>query len=468
MDPVIRPKFQRAVHAIAYLFILLFTLAAILVSLHRFWQYDVFFYDFGIFDQAIWKVSRFRPPVIDHLAVGGKLIFADHASPSMFLLAPLYWITRRSEALLIAQAVSVGASALVLYRIGLVLTAQPIQALFASVAYLLFIGLQNAIIADIHEVTVMALPLMLTFWALVREKKFLYLLFLLITLGFKESTFLVGAGVGILVLVTKPRWRAIGLLTIVLSITWGILAIRVIIPAASGGSFSYQPPLPQGIGHTLAAFFDPAVKRRTLLVSLGSFAFLPLLAPAYWLLMLGDIATRFLPTNTPLRWDLGLHYSAALAPILAVATLASLAWLARLGLSARLCTLVAVAGIANALVLHQFILRGPLGLAYNPAFYRHTKNFEFLDRLVAQVPSDASVMAQNNLAVRFTHQNVFLLRDTYDDYAPDYIVLDLREGQNPNNFFGVTHLDQLVAQLSRDPKYRVVYQTQKQFVYKRE
>src|SRR3989338_7619457 len=159
-------KVEKYKDVAAYIFSLCFIAAGILVSLNRFWQYEVFYYDFGIFDSAIWSVSRFKPPIIDHLAVGGKWIFADHFNPSIFFLSPLYWFTDKQEIILIAQSVIVGASGFVLYKIGKEVIKNKFLSFSVLVSYFLFVGLQNAIISDFHEVTVSTLPLMLTFWAL--------------------------------------------------------------------------------------------------------------------------------------------------------------------------------------------------------------------------------------------------------------------------------------------------------------
>jgi len=120
-----------------------------------------------------------------------------------------------------------------------------------------------------------------------------------------------------------------------------------------------------------------------------------------------------------------------------------------------------------ALFMHQFYLHGPLALAYNRAFYLHTKNLHFLEELVNKVPKDASVMTQNNLAVRFTHQDVMLLRDNYEVYNPDYIVLDLRDEQNPNVFFGLKDKDSLLTFLLRDKNYEAIFQTEYQYVFQK-
>lgn len=469
---------------VAAIFCLLYIAAGALVSVHRFWQYEVFYYDFGIFDAAIWHVSRFRPPIIDHLEIGGKIIFADHFNPSIFLLSPLYWITSRPEALLIAQAVIVGLSGWVLYRIGKKVLKNDVLSFAVTFSYLLFVGLQNAIISDFHEVTVMTLPLMLTFWSIVANKKNLYWVFLLITLGFKESTFLLGAGIAALLWFTKPDWRKTALATLALSAVWGWATTRIIIPSISGKPYSYTPDLPQGIPAMIQAFFDKPLKIKTLLVSFGSFGFLPLLTPPMWPLVLQDFFVRFVPNNTDLRWDLGLHYSAQLAPIMGVATIIGLSNLRRVQKlsfvnKAKLWAqrtikvipndlFMALLLIAIALYLHQFKLHGPLGLAYNPAFYRHTGDFRFLDDLVSRIPKGTTVMAQNNIAPHLIHTNtVFLLRDHYATFIPMYIVLDMRQGQNPNDFFGTKKPQSILTMLQKDPNYILEYQTSEQYIFRR-
>lgn len=450
---------------------LIFIIAAATVSLNRYWQYEVFFYDFGIFDQAIWSASRFKMPIVDHLVVGGKPIFADHFNPSIFLLSPLYWFTSRSEILLIAQAVVVGLSGWVLYRIGVNVLRNWILSLSVAISYFLFVGLQNAVITDFHEVTVMTLPLMLTFWAIIRKKILWYFPLLLLTLGFKESTFLLGLGIGVFVILAKREWWRVGMVTVFLSLLWGFISIKLVIPYFSGGIYQYSSSLPNTIPETLTSLVDHPLKRRTLFYSFSSFGFLPLLDLSSWVLILQDFAARFVPKTSFTRWDLRLHYSAQIAPILAVSSVMTLSFLKKIPRVSQFLPIFCVGLILNALILHQFILHGPLGLAYNPAFYSHTKNFQFLDDLIAQIPKNASVMTQNNLAVRFTHQKVWLLRRGYGGYQPDYIVIDAREGQNPNNFFGIRpeqgELLLLIEELKNDSSYSISYQTREQYVFKR-
>jgi len=452
---------------ISYFLCILFIIAGIVVSVNRFWQYEVFYYDFGIFDQAIWNVSRFKPPIIEHFIVGGKWIFADHFSPSIFLLAPFYWLTTKSEMLIVVQTIAVGLSGVVLYRIGVHILKNKLLSLGGLICYLFFIGLQNAVVADFHELTVITLPLMLTFWAIVRWKIGYYFLFLVITLGFKESTFLLGIGIGILIFFLRRKWFKVGLITIALSILWGFLSIKIIIPIFSGGFYMYAPSLSANIFDNMIALIDHPLKQRTLFYSLLSFGFLPFLAPEFWFLLLQDYATRFIGSPCCTRWDMGLHYNAQSAVILAISTMFALRRLQRVRIISKFLPLLVVLIIGNALFLYRFILHGPFALAYNSAFYNHTKDFTFLNNLIKRIPNDIPVMAQNNLAPRFTHQKVLFLTRDYETYKPEYIVLDVRTGQNPNNFFGTKDFFGILELLRKDFKYELVYKTKDQFIFHR-
>ncbi len=450
-----------------YFFIALFTLGAILVSVNRFWQFEVFYYDFGIFDQAIWNVANFRAPIIDHFVIPGKIIFADHFSPSLFLLAPIYWLTQRPEALLIAQALAVGLSALVLFALAKHILKHSYVSAAVTISYLLFVGTQNALIADIHEVTFMMLPLMGAFYAIVLGKKKIFWISFLITLGCKESSALLGIALSIYIYFFNRSWKKITIFVGIISIAWGFLATQVIIPYFYGQKYFYTPSLNLNPFILLWSFIDEPIKRQTLFTSFLSFGFLPVLYPPAWILVIQDIAARFLQKDFALRWGLGLHYSAQLAVIMAFSSIMAINRLQKRFPIRILPIGIAVGLVGISLYLHQFKLHGPLGLSYNPAFYHNSKNFSFLEDLISRVPKGATVMTSNNIAPHMIHTHrVYLLRDVYTDFMPEYFVLDLRGGQNGNNFFGVK-IDALMAFLQKDVRYEIVYKTDEQVIYKR-
>lgn len=442
----------------------LFTSSSILVSLNRFWQYEIFYYDFGIFDRAIWLVSRFKPPIIDHLVVGGKIIFADHFSPSLFIFSPLYWLTERSEILLIAQSVVVGLSGLLIYKIGKIVTRHSFFSLAVLASYYLFIGLQNALISDFHETTVATLFLALCYYFFLKNNKKWFLLFFLLTLGFKESNFPLGVGIAISTALLNKKWIKFSLFLATISIIWGIVSIKIIIPYFSGGIYQYSVAFSPDKLNLIADLFDSPMKRSTIFYSLLSFSFLPIINPAFWFLLIQDFLVRFLSN----RVSLGLHYSALISVILAISSIYSFSLIQKIKVVKKYFFAVPFILILNAVFLYRFILHGPLALAYNPSFYAHTKDFRFLDELINKIPADVTVMAQNNLASHFTHQkNLWVLKDNYSFYKPDYIVLDVRPGQNANNFFPTRDPVLLLKNLKLDPDYLNLSNTKDQYIFKR-
>ncbi len=460
---------NRIFSIIALILCALFVIIGSIVSLHRYWQYEVFYIDFGIFDQAIWNVSRFKPPIIEHFIVGGKWIFADHFNPSIFLLSPFYWITQRSEMLLVMQALAVGLSGLVLYKIGKTILKDNFLSLTVLVCYFLFVGLQNAVITEFHELTVATLPLMLVFWAIVNKKVNLYFLFFLITLGFKESLFVTGIGIGIALFFVRKEWMRIAVITILVSAFWGFLSIEFVIPTFSKGIYIYQPVLPNGIFDKISALVDNPLKVKTLFYSFLSFGFLPIFSPSFWPLIIQDYALRFMPIGFGTsRWDLGLHYNSQSAVILSVASIFALRNLKNIKKLTIFLPFFGILFIVNALFLYRFVLHGPFALSYNAAFYKHTNDFVFLNDFLKKIPKDASIMTQNSLAARFTHQQVFLLRADYGTYQPDYILIDNREGQNPNNFFASPlNISDIIEKLKIDKNYQLIYRTKEQFLFRK-
>lgn len=460
-------KKLRVTDAVAYLLVLIFIIVGILVSVNRYKQYEVYYIDFGEYDQAIWEVAHFQAPMIDHWRLGFTPIFADHFPPSVFLLSPLYWITESKVTILVAQAIIVGLSGLVLYSIGKNLLKNKFLSISVLICYFLFVGLQNAVITEFHELTVMTLPLMLTFWAFIQKKKILYFTFLIITLGFKEVLFLLGIGIGIAVFFLNKEWRKEGIITIILSLLWGFITLKVIMPYLSPVGYLYIQNIPDGILDKIFALFDHPLKLRTLFFSFFSFGFLPLLSPSFWFMMLQDYAGRFLPENFVTRWDLGLHYNAESAVILSLALIYGFCFLQKTKLFKKYVSIIAALFILNAIFLNRFVLHGPFNLVYNSAFYKHSKNFVFLDNMIDKIPKNATVATHNNLAAQFTHQRVWLLKKNYAINKPDYILIDNRENQSPNNYLGSGNINHIILQLLKDNRYQILYRTKEQYIFKR-
>ena len=59
-------------------------------------------YDFGLYDQGIWLLSRGQTPFVTLM---GRNLFGDHASFILLLLVPLYWIFSSTATLLVVQSI---------------------------------------------------------------------------------------------------------------------------------------------------------------------------------------------------------------------------------------------------------------------------------------------------------------------------------------------------------------------------
>ena len=444
---------------------ILFTAAGISINLNRFWQYEAGYYDFGIFDHALWQAAHFKAPIIDHFIVPGRWIFADHFNPSIFLLVPFYWIWDKSEVLMIAQDVLVGASGFVLFLIGNKILKNQWISLAVVATYFLFTGLQNAVYSDFHELTAMTFFLMMLFWSVINGHKRWYFVFLILVLGFKESLFLLGVGLSFFLYFYDRKWRRVAFATLLISIVWGVTVIKFVIPYFSGGIYGYYSEYPKTIPGILNALVTPPLKVRTVFLTLLSFSFLPLLNPISLPILILNFITRFL-TDGSTRWDLGLHYSAEIAPTLAVSTLLGLHFLQK-RISRVALAFVACLMLFISVFLYRFILHPPFGLAYNKAFYKHTKDFTFLDTMIARVPSTGSIAAQNNLASRFLHRQIWILGDNYREHNPDYILIDTHDGQNINNFLGIADYHKLLHNIKEDGDYKVVYNKGDQYIFQR-
>jgi uncharacterized membrane protein len=452
---------------LAIIFTGIFITAGILISIHRFWQYEVFYYNFGVFDMAIWHISRFEPPIIEHLLVGGKWNLADHFDISILLLAPIFWITERSEVLLIIQAIFAGLAGLVIYRIGIEVLKNKFLAFSIASCYFLFVGIQNAVITDFHELTIMTLTVALTFLFIVRKNVKLFWLFFLITLGFKEVTYPLAVGIAIFIFFYNRKWKYHALFSIIVSVIWGLLAMKVFIPYFSDGIYLHFPLLPESVSGKTLGLINQPIKRETLFFSGLQFGFLPLFAPSLWPAIIQDYIIRFIPANTTTYWSLGLHYNAVVSVLLAVASIFGLSNLLKISIFNKLKYLLAIFLFLNAIFLFRFQLHGPFLLAINPAFYAHTKDFEFLDKLVEMIPKNVSIMTQNNLGVRFTHQDFIFIREEYEEYAPDYILIDNREGQNSNNLLWAPSIPEFIERVKMDEDYTALVDNGAQYLFKR-
>jgi uncharacterized membrane protein len=117
-------------------------------------------YDLGIYDQALWLISRGLPPIV---TVRGLHILGDHFSPVLWVIAPLYRLGMDVRGLLILQTVLIASGAIPTYCIARRLQISGWAAAALSMMYLMHPALQRMNLFDFHPVA-LCTPLLL--WCL--------------------------------------------------------------------------------------------------------------------------------------------------------------------------------------------------------------------------------------------------------------------------------------------------------------
>ncbi len=441
-------------------FVGLYTLAATAVSFNRYWQFDAFWYDLGIFDETVWRISRFQLPIIPQLdAPYGKLVWGDHFNLTLMLLAPLYWITDRAEIILLAQVLTVVAASLIAYALARKYLQYPLVRVTLVISFLGFVGMQNALYTDVHNIVFATLPMMATIWALYGKRFNWYWVFLLLTLGIQENIAGIGVGLGLFLLIRKERDTRRGIATIILSIAWAVVVTKWIMPNISGHAYDYQPEFPKlWYEWFTRLFWTLDMKGKTIFVSYATFGLLPIVSLPTFPLVLGHFVERFVLNSAATRWDLGFHYNAPLSPIMFLGAFDVLLRIQNQPRIKKLLPYWAFVTIGIVIYLHRFYLHGPLMLATHPTFYAQTGKFGFMREFMKTIPENKLVMTQNNIAAHLTHQNVILLSLDYAKINPDTIAIDIRDGQNANNFFPLHpyEVNELVASISGSPRYKMI------------
>jgi uncharacterized membrane protein len=416
-------------------------------------------FDLVIFDQGIRGYAHLSAPV--SLARGisdGQgahfMLLADHWSPVLALLAPLYWIHDGPGTLLVVQGVlfALAIPPLWVYtrrRLG------PGAAYFTCVAYALSLPVMAAVVFDFHEVAFVPVLTAVMVERADAGKRWPTIAAAAALLLVKEDMGLLVAGFGGYLLLTRQRrwaWTGLGFVAGGVVATW--IATRVLIPAFGGSATFYWAYGQFGstLGsavlnvlthplHALHVFVTPWVKARTMIGLLATFAFLPLASPMV-IAVLPLLAERMLASGYPLWWQAKFQYDAFLVMMLCCAAVDGAArlqkhWPARWlrfpggrppgtprdrGETPRtpLSTLWAAAICAAALV---YLPSSPFGQLLHPNFYGTNARMKAAAAAVAHVPSGIEVEASNNIGPHLSGRDTVLLLDGTPRWAP-WVVAD--------------------------------------------
>ena len=414
-------------------------------------------FDLVIFDQGIRGYAHFHAPVSIARGVADGIsahfsLLADHWSPILALLAPLYWIHDSPATLLVAQGVlfALAIPPLWIYtrrRLG-----SEAAAYLVCAAYALSLPIMSAVSFDFHEVAFVPVLTAIMVERFDADRKGQAVAAAVALLLVKEDMGLLIAGFGLYLLLTRRRWT--GLCFVVSGVAATYVATHVLLPAFGGSASFYWAygqfgssvgsALVNVLAHPLHAvhvFFTPWVKTRTMIGLLAMFGFLPLASPMV-LAVLPLLAERMLASGYPLWWQAKFQYNAFLVMILACAAVDGAArlqrhwparwdpwltyrwsrprWLRSGGTPWRPALLWATAVCAAALV---YFPSSPFGELLHPKYYGVNARIQAAAAAIAHVPAGTEVEAVNNVGPRLSARDTVLLLDGTPRWAP-WVVAD--------------------------------------------
>lgn len=393
-------------------------------------QFQTHGHDLGIFDQAIWHLSRFETPSTTVRKIMVPNIFGDHFHPILLAVVPFYWLFSSPYVLLVGQALLLAAVLPLIYFLARRLDIGPWPAAALAVAGGINPGLLSAIRFDFHEVAFApALFLAVALTAAMKRWRWYWPLLAAFILT-KESMALYATLFG-LTMILRRQYRP-GLLTCGLGLTAFFLIIRLAIPAFSPGlgyaywdQYRHLAPRVSGLpaafithpGQFIQAVVDDPAKRQTIGLMFGSFAFLPILSWTTWPLTLATLAERFW-SNASGLWLFQFHYQLLMVAIFAVGTLYVLHDAQRRWPRRRIIApLIGVAVLVGTLVVYRALPSTTEATAWPTSLQRASWRFA-----LSVIPPTVPVSAQDAFVPHLAHRDRIYQFPRVRDAA--WIILD--------------------------------------------
>ena len=282
-------------------------------------------FDFGIYDQGIWLLSRFHRPFS---TIMGRQLFGDHTSFIVLLLVPIYWIAPGAWVLLTAQSVACAAGAIPVYLLARrMLGSTPVATVLAC-CYLLHPALGWGNLEQFHPDVFLAASVGFAIYFAVIDRRRWFVVCVVLSLLVKEDVALVVVPLG--AWYALRRDRRTGLLVMGAGLGYAGIATLVVMRALVGRPSLNGWRLPfggvTGMVRTAVArpgqMFDylradgrPFYVWQMVMPSVAAFVRSFDVAAIAALVMAANVVSTF-----QLQHLLRFHYSVVIVPILAMAT----------------------------------------------------------------------------------------------------------------------------------------------------
>ena len=432
-----------------------------LVSAH---QAFYTFYDLAIYDQLFWNTlhGRFFITSLDaiHFSLG------IHFSPIMLIYLPLYAIRPSPTTLLVARTMLLALSAIPIFLLLIDLWRSRWLALAGAALFLFSPMLIQVNVDNFFNPEAMIVPLLATaFLLLHREKITAFVVVCLIGFLVKEEITLTVAFLGLFAALVYRR-RKIGAAVFLAGLAFFFFEVLWLVPHLGGldhynlranAGYAYLGDDIDGVLRNL--FLSPGAVAaqvfsvravRYLALALLPLGFLPLLAPATWLVALPALAINLVSANQAQTQTFS-RYSAPLIPVLFVAFAFAAqrirAWLEKRKQDTTL--------VRNSLLIAVFACSLLTHLLLSYPAYRPDDHAKAAQRMLTQVPTAASVKATQNFLPHLS-QREHLYALIQPEQA-DYLLLETNERHWLTQWIAAhpPYADALVA-LRADAAYELI------------
>lgn len=470
-------KYDFVALGLIVLFMFLYSLISIIK--HNHFQTGL---DLAVYVQSMWYYTHFLIPHVTFKPINGDVVFADHFTPTLVLLAPLFRVWQDAKLFLIIQSLFFVLGAYPIYIFAKDELKHSLVAISLALTYLIFYATQYALTFDFHPATFAASFLPWIFYALFKRRWNLFIMLGLLAAGCQEDFSLYIAVLGGYLLLTGKN-RRVGFLLMLSMLLYFYSVVYYVMPSFR---HNFETPTATPILSLYSLnlaniFFNSWVKIHTMLVSFGYLLFLPLLSGSFLLLPLAHFYINYAVPGLEGRWDVYLHYHSQLAAILIFASIIGYRNLIKKNLffETRLSKSVVAVMILSVSFFFDYQLHLPINTLAKPNFYKNEAWMGDLVLASKQVPENASVMTTQQIfphlafrkEIKFYNYSISG-EDAFQELAGiDYVVLDTRPNQSVGDYwysFGnYKELEESVDTLLNQHLFYIYFQKNNALVLKR-
>jgi uncharacterized membrane protein len=441
------------------LFIVLYVIGSAYLGFRRHAAFSTDMFDFGYYTHVVWNTAH-GMLFANFIPAKSTNFLQDHFSLLMGALAPLFWIAPDARTLQAVTVVGLGLAMLPAYLI--VHDRHPMLAPFVVLALVLNpLGHQVASM-DFHEIMLSTPVLAFAAYALYKRDDVLLIVCLVLALLAREDMGAFVACFGVVMILFRPGRRLLGVGAVVAGLVWTVAITQGLMPALgvtyihTNVFWAYQygdglADIVLGMLKAPMAVLNNLIQAhadQTLVRVLLPLAGLPLLAAGEQLLWLPSLLLILMSSMSEIKSFTAWH----------AAPFVGLLWVTAAGVLARLSPRWAKVGtgalLVTAVIGYFTWSMYPGGGMYDAAKYQITEHTRIGEQVVAQVPADAGVAAQNKLAAHFAaREHITLFPWMPQNWKVDMIVLDETD-QNP---YPLTpdRLKKFVLEYEAQPTYKI-------------